>query len=39
MTDWTNDELEGIEMPLLYIAGENEKMMSLSEKILSFLNV
>lgn len=33
MTVWTNDELESIEVPLLYIAGENEKMMSVGDAV------
>ena len=29
MTVWTDDELKSIQVPLLYLAGENEKMMSI----------
>jgi len=33
MTVWTDDELRGINVPVLYIAGENEKMMSVEDAV------
>lgn len=33
MTVWTDDELRSIKVPVLYIAGENEKMMSVKSAV------
>ncbi len=33
MTVWTDDELKNIKVPILYIAGENEKMMSVKAAV------